>query len=831
MISHMKINSTLLFLFVLISQLSFSQITGTIVAETDEPLASVNIYIEDTFVGTTSNEEGKYELDINRLGSYTIVFKYLGFKTEKRSITVNALPYELNITLSEEEFSLDEVVINSEDNPANRIMRAAIANRKTMLEKINTYTADFYSRGLIRIKNAPEKILGQEVGDLGGGLDSTRSGIIYLSETISKINFQRPDNLNEKISASKVSGDDNGFSFNTASDVDYNFYNNTVELGNQIVSPIADYAFNYYHYELEGVFYDDKGHLINKIKVIPKRENDRIFAGTIYIVEDQWSIYALELDITGQQAQIPPADVITLKQTFSYSNKDQFWVLISQNIDFSYGIFGIEGDGRFTAVYSNYDFESNVSSKAFTKEILSFEEEANKKDSIFWDDRRPVPLTIEESNDYVKKDSIQEIRKSKKYLDSIDARNNRFRLGNLLTGYTYQNSYKDLSLFVSGPLGKINFNTVQGYNNLVNVRFNKNYDEFRKYLVINGNIGYGIDDERVRGSLSLTYKFNNISRPFLTISGGIQTQQFNASQPISPFVNSISTLFFEDNFMKIYDRSFASLSYSQEWFNGFRFNGSLSYERRSPLFNKTNYTIINEDNDSYTSNNPLDPSAYGIAPFQNHNIVKFNAGITMSFGQKYFSYPNSKFNVPNPKFPRLYLGYEKGLGATNKDYNFDHIKVRLYQGFDVANKGYFQYNLRAGKFFNADNIAFMDFQHFNGNQTKVGVSGSYTNVFNNLPYYALSTNKSYLEFHAEHDFKGYILGKIPGLNKLNYNLVIGAHTLSTESNLPYHEFTIGIDNIGFKKFRFLRLDYVRSYQGGFQGDAVIFGLKFLDFIN
>jgi hypothetical protein len=43
---------------------------------------------------------------------------------------------------------------------------------------------------------------------------------------------------------------------------------------------------------------------------------------------------------------------------------------------------------------------------------------------------------------------------------------------------------------------------------------------------------------------------------------------------------------------------------------------------------------------------------------------------------------------------------------------------------------------------------------------------------------------------------------------------------------PYQEFTVGFDNIGFGKFRFLRVDYVRSYQNGYQGDGVMFGVKF-----
>ena len=112
--------------------------------------------------------------------------------------------------------------------------------------------------------------MGQEI-NVDIGLDSTRSGIIYLSETISKIKYQKPDKLTEKVIASKVSGNSNGFSFNSALDVNYNFYNNTIQINSAIISPISDYAFNYYRYKLEGVFYDDSGNLINKIKVIPRR--------------------------------------------------------------------------------------------------------------------------------------------------------------------------------------------------------------------------------------------------------------------------------------------------------------------------------------------------------------------------------------------------------------------------------------------------------------------------------------------------------------------------------------------------------------------------------
>ena len=659
----------IVFVFIILSFQGFSQIKGHIVDQHSNPIPFVNVYLENTFTGTASNDQGHYVLNLNTPGHYTVVFQFLGYKTLKKEVNVFHFPFTLDVILMEEQIWLDEVVITSDENPANAIIKNAIASRKANLEKIDAYKADFYSRGLIRIKDAPEKFMGQQMDDFMVGLDSTRSGILYLSETISEIEYLRPDKLKEKIMASKVSGDDNGFSFNTASDADFNFYNNTIELGNQIISPIADYAFSYYRYKLQGVFYDDKGNLINKIEVVPKRKNDRIFSGYMYIVENQWTIYALELKVTGVQAQIPPAEVITITQNFSYSDQDQLWVLISQALDFSYSLFGFKGDGRFTAVYSNYNFEPKFTKKSFGKEIVSFANETNKKDDSYWKNMRPVPLTEEEISDYLLKDSIQKVRESKPYLDSIDSKSNRFKMSNSMFGYEFKNSFNDWSIGYRSPLYNFNFNTVQGYNSKLDLYYRKNYDKYRRYLSVNAMLQYGFSDDRLRGTTSITYKFNNVKKPFLVLSAGITTQQFNDAQPISPLVNSISSLFFEDNYMKLYDRNFAEIGYTQEIVNGFNLYSTLAYERRKALINSTNQVFFNDKTKSYTSNDPLQPTLYGVPAFDTHQLFKFKLNARITFGQVYLSYPNSKINIPNSTYPTLYLGYIKGFAASQKLYN------------------------------------------------------------------------------------------------------------------------------------------------------------------
>jgi uncharacterized protein DUF5686/carboxypeptidase-like protein len=818
----MKKKITLFFLF--ITPFLQAQITGLVTTKNNEPLPFVSIYLQNSYKGTTSNDEGNYELNIQKAGNYTILFQSLGYKTVKKKVQISSLPIVLNIVLNEDAVSLNEVEISSKENPAYKIIRKTIENKKRNLLKTTDFTADFYSRGIYRIKNAPEKILGFELGDLGGGLDSTRSGVLYLSETISKIT-KNAKKFKERIIASKVSGDDNGFSFNQASEVNFNFYNNLVELGENIVSPISSYAFNYYKYHLESSFYEEN-HLINKIKISPKRTTDNAFEGYIYIVESSWEIYAVELSISGKQIQQPAVDKLRLKQNYLYSIKNNSWSLFSQSIDFKFGMFGINIDGRFTAVYSNYNFKPRFTSKTFTKEVLSFEYKANKKDTLFWNKIRPVPLTREEISDYTLKDSIKIVRKSKKYLDSVDVKKNKFNIDDLIFGYTYKNSHKNWNLNIGSPILGTQFNTVQGWHNNMDLSFFKNYKEKNQRLWVNAILDYGLSDKRFRPSAKITYQFNNKTKPVLAISGGNKIAQFNQTEPISPLLNSITSLFFEQNYAKFYDKTFANVSFAKEVLNGVRVFSSIAYENRKPVFNTTDYVTLNKKNEIYTSNNPLETSNYTTSVFEKNEIYKFSVGTTIRFGQEYISYPDRKVNLWGNKYPKINLNYTKGFASSDTKYNYDFIQTRIFQNFEIGNKGHFSYNLKAGKFLTTDELSFVDYKHFNGNQTSINLESNYTNSFYLLPYYNLSTNTEYAEFHVQHQFNGYLLRKIPLLNKLQFKLVLSANALLTPENTPYTEYAIGLDNIGLGKFRLLRVDYVRSNLNGIINNGFVFGISF-----
>jgi hypothetical protein len=817
-------------LFFIVFSISLgAQVKGTITDEKGNPLPFVSVYIDGTYIGTTSNEKGEYELTV-KPSKYIIVFQYLGYKTQRIKYVIDKIVKRLDVTMAEENITLNEVVIDTKKNPANEVIRNAIASKKENSEKTAKYSADFYSRGIFRIKDAPKKILGQKFDFFDEVLDSTRSGILYLSETISKIEYQKPDKLKETIIASKVSGNDNGFSFNNAASADFDFYDNYLPFQVNVVSPIADNAFNYYNYKLEGTFFEDR-HQINKVRVTPKRTSEPSMEGYIYIVEDSWAIFATDLKIKGDQMQMPALNELTLKQSYIYNDNNKIWVKNTQTLDFIAGIFGIKLSGRFTYVFSNYMLEPKFDKKTFTNEILSFRDDANKKENSFWDKVRPVPLTGEETTDYIKKDALQIKKKSKTYLDSIDAKSNKFGFTDPVMGYSYKNSYQKWELGYDGLLRGFGFNTVQGFNINTGLYFTRRDEDKRTFSTIRTNFTYGLAEKRFRATASYVNRFNNTNYSELRVSGGSSVAQFNENQPISRIVNSISTLFFKDNYMKLFEKNFVKASFGREIINGFHLTAGIDYSERKPLWNNTERVIIQDENDWFTSNNPLLPNDHFTPAIAKHNLAKGTLLAKITFGQKYWTRPDGKFNFNDDKYPVLYAGYEKGFGGNDSKYDFDHIHARMTYEVTLGNKGNLAMNVKAGKFYNAKNISFVDYKHFNGNQTHIGMADRYLNVFNLLPYYTASTNDAYFEAHAEHDDQGYIMNKLPLLNKLKSTLLLGYHNLLVPNRKPYHEFTVGLDNLGFGKFRFFRIDYVHSYQNHDDIDGVVLGIKLLNVLE
>ena len=241
--------------------------------------------------------------------------------------------------------------------------------------------------------------------------------------------------------------------------------------------------------------------------------------------------------------------------------------------------------------------------------------------------QRPEALEVRrgdmKSQKYYPQPNRKTLKKSKIYRDSVDTKNNTFKFGNLISGYSFENSFEHKEFSISSPLKGLNFNTVQGFNSNLEIEYTKRYDAFKKYLKLQSQINYSFDTQKVRGTLGFRYKFNNINDLNVGFSAGIKVKQYNNQDPISNLINSLSSLLFEDNYIKLFENRFIETRYGQELFNGFRIGTSISFENRRALFNSTDYATLNQDDKSYTTNNPKDALNFVSAPFENHNLLKF----------------------------------------------------------------------------------------------------------------------------------------------------------------------------------------------------------------
>ena len=92
-----------------------TEVRGRVTDENKQPLIGVDVVLEGTSIGVSTNDKGFYELHNVPIGKQTIVFSYLGFQTLKIRTDVAPNPSgthtHLDVQLSEELTALQEVEV------------------------------------------------------------------------------------------------------------------------------------------------------------------------------------------------------------------------------------------------------------------------------------------------------------------------------------------------------------------------------------------------------------------------------------------------------------------------------------------------------------------------------------------------------------------------------------------------------------------------------------------------------------------------------------------------------------------------------------------------
>ncbi len=851
-----------------ISFVSAQGIRGTIKSDEGDILPFASIYVKEVGTGTSSNLDGFYELRLNP-GNYEITFQYMGYESQVRKISVGNRFETINIAMKTQVISLATVVVTGKaEDPSYTIMRKAIAKANYHLLQFDEYSAEVYMKGTGQITKIPwfiRKTLAKE------GVDTSA---VFTSESVSEISFERPNTFNERVISVRTSGEGND-NANPNSYISSSFYLPKVD---NSISPLSPRAFSYYKFKYEGSF-RERGYEINKITVTPRSRGDNLFEGEIYIREDFWNIHSLDLttSILGF--------VLQVKQIFA-PIEGEIWMPVTQQYNFSGSILGFAGEYKYLASVSDYTVTENadldasvilvdekieqapeeiaaiknkdveggvkevfeddkkVSRKQFRKLMKQYEKQereeqdepdllsvrtyrvdslAHRKDSIYWADIRPVPLTNKEVVGYEKADSTYVVEKEKALADSNRLDNgDRFKFGQLLTG-SYYKLGKRLRFDYDGVLKTVRFNTVEGWNFDVGGTFLWRNDTTSR-LRITPNIRYGFASDKLYARVHTVFGIGERNkRNTFRISGGHYIAQYNP-EALDPFVNTIYSLLYEKNFMKLYQKDYVRISWARRFNYKVTVSTGVEWANRTELFNTTGYSLFNKEDRAFRPNRPVNDEV-STGNFSNNRAVIANLNLTLRPWVKFRSYNGRVYPVQN-NAPTFKVAYRKAINNLfNSQVKFDHLEIGSEFDFDLGVRAKIDFEVEAGTFFNKGGMQFPDFKHFQGNRLEfapLDVTGGYRL----LDYYQNSTQQEYLSVFSHIQFRKFLFTQLPMLRFSGLKENIFVNYLSTPTSGNYTEVGYGIDNI----FRVLRIEFVQSFRnwkasefGVRIGVAAIFG--------
>lgn len=414
-----KVALIFIFYFILIPVL-YPQITGFIYDKKTKlpiPFATVSYEVNSCSKGTVADMQGKFTIDDNRAASITA--SCMGYDSQTISLTdINSYP--VTIELEEKSFSLNELIVTPENNPALRIIRNVIANKKNNnFEEYQKYSYRSYFKVIQDLK-LPATASPADSLKLVDIL--SRQTVMLISETVTD-HHKSGKHEENKIVATRTSG----FETSIFGEASYNlfhkaisFYNNSVSIFSDAgsmdkvlssyLSPLCSSCLSSYNYQLESEYVADND-TVFEIRYFPKKnKNFNALTGTLFVHSGDFAI----VNIIASPSDKGMID-FRFKQTYERVGGKWFPAELEEEIAFTKmridSLLNAYPALFITSRVDNisYNIQDDKSQNRLEKVYLD-EISIKKSDSIL-NATRPAELTVREKQSYVKIDSISKVYK------------------------------------------------------------------------------------------------------------------------------------------------------------------------------------------------------------------------------------------------------------------------------------------------------------------------------------------------------------------------------------------------------------------------------------
>ncbi len=478
------------------------QVTGRVLDSlTLEPIAFVNIALEDGMHGGTTDIEGNFRIQVPPGYSGYFLVSHVSYNRMKLRLK----PTNNLIYLMPASNVLREMTFVAEENPAWAIIRKAIAQKpKHNPANLASYRYISYNKFVITTSE-PDTKTDSTVVALQHRPDSVRltrkerstlrfdslaeRSNLFLSESVTEKKVINPSKQKETLLALRVSGYKSPLFTNVATDYQpFSFYENEIGLfGQDYLNPISEGTFGRYDFYLSDTTYRAADTLFT-IQFEPKK--GKMFNGLYGIVTITTDGYAIKNVIASNS---DPTALTGIRIQQNYEKVSGHWFPVELNTDLDlreYVIFGRSVQARHRSFFKEIEINPPLQRSEFgdIQVVLSSPPEAVS--NAILDKYRSNQLIVKEHNTYKVMDSLmQKISWLDKGLEVLAAR-----------------------AWPAGPFD-IDISKIMTNNRYELARFGIGLvtnDRLSRFVRLGGYYGYGIRDHQSKfgGDLKLIFNQN-----------------------------------------------------------------------------------------------------------------------------------------------------------------------------------------------------------------------------------------------------------------------------------------------------------------------------------
>lgn len=826
---------------------------GKITDENNEPIPYASVFIREMKQGTTSNTDGVFSINLPK-GGYSIIFRCLGFETTEKKIEVKSDLNILNVTLGVRPYQIAPVIIGSKsEDPAYSIVRKAIAMAPYYQNQVSEFDAEVYLKGTLKVKK-----LSLLVKRAMRKTDETiKEGQLYLQESVNSIHFTAPNKYDQQVKMIRSNFPEfDGNSNNVMQFVNASLYQ--PQIGDVILplSPYAlnHYSYKYDGFSIQENRVINRIKVTPKRKSKQLVEGYMYIAddywnlhevdftlesivGTIRIKQtfgeiedDAWLPISHNYEIIGKfMGNEGNAHYIS---SIKYSN-----VTLNSNLkapaklprkpslaEASKPVSGSQASPRQQArekkdaekleklmgkeVLTNremHELKKIMDKRAAKADTLTevleivnpvtvtIDSSARKADSTKWKELRPVMLTTDEV--VVDQTIGNNLQPGNSLTDNDSLRGQRpniLKVG--LLGKSWHNENKRQIIRFSGILGpdEFRFNTVDGFVIASMLSYRREFSD--NTISIKPTAAYAFSRKKPMGTLYTSFNYSSMLRGVVGLNLGYTSMDFNQETGIENIVNTVASLGFGRNYMKLFENRFIELYHRIDPVNGLEIYTGATYANRKILENNTDFIIFPQNRDWYTSNQPRNELITADNLADNTAFIgRIKINYTPSYHYRmrgnrklmlYSKYPTfkfqSRFGIPN---------------IFNTDANFISWEVSANQTLKSGPSNRISYSFVYGDFISKKKLYFNDFAHFNSQISPV-ITRQMSHTYHNISYYKRSTDSEYGQILISYRSPYIALKYLPFLSNKIWLENLHFSSLFTRYNEPYYEFGYSISQIG-----------------------------------